>query len=393
MDVKAFITLLGSIFIAVLGIGIIIPVMPVYAQTLGAGGFALGMIIAAFSVSRSCLQPIIGNLSDRVGRKRFIIAGLFIYACAGLLIPQAETVWQLILIRLFHGSGSGMIVPIAMAYISSLTPEGQEGRYMGFLNTAIFLGMGCGPIVGGLFFDSLGPEAGFYAMAFMCFIAAFMIIFFLPSKERATQQKVVDGIFASMAKMFRDGHTFGVLLARYGTMIVMVPSLAFLPLFMQGHFAASGAVVGMVIACRTFVNAGLQFPFGKLADTYNKLVLLMSGVGLMVVAIASVPTATSISHLFLSYILLGCGEALVWPTLGAYASAKGRDQYGHGTMMGVLSFAMSVGVLTGAIIAGTSMDYLGIEWSFYVPAAAILLLSSMGGLLIYKNEQVAVRKG
>lgn len=388
MDVKAFITLLGSIFIAVLGIGIIIPVMPVYAQSLGAGGFALGMIIAAFSVSRSCLQPLIGNMSDKVGRKRFMIVGLFIYAVAGLLIPQAETVWQLILIRLFHGSGSGMIVPVAMAYISNLTPEGQEGRYMGFLNTAIFLGMGCGPIVGGLFFDSMGPDAAFYAMAFMCLVASFMIIFFLPTKERATQKKVTDGVFASMVKMFRDRHTFGVLLARYGTMIVMVPSLAFLPLFMQEHFEARGAVVGMVIACRTFVNAALQFPFGKFADTYNKLVLLMIGVVLMVVAIASVPSATSIYHLFISYMLLGCGEALVWPTLGAYASEKGRAQYGHGTMMGVLSFAMSVGVLTGAIIAGISMDYLGIEWSFYVPAIAILMLSFLGGLLICKNAPI-----
>lgn len=390
MDVKALITLLGSIFIAILGIGIIIPVMPVYAQSLGASGFALGMIIAAFSVSRSCLQPIVGNLSDKVGRKRFMIVGLFIYATAGVLIPQAETVWQLILIRLFHGSGSGMIVPVAMAYISNLTPEGREGRYMGFLNTAIFLGMGCGPIVGGLFFDSMGPAAGFYAMAFMCFIASLMIIFFLPNKERALQKTVVDGIFVSMTKMFRDRHTFGVLLARYGTMIVMVPSLAFLPLFMQDHFEASGAVVGMVIACRTFVNAALQFPFGRLADTHNKIVLLMIGVVLMVMAIASVPLTSSLYHLFASYMLLGCGEALVWPTLGAYASEKGRDQYGHGTMMGVLSFAMSIGVLTGAILAGTSMDLFGIEWSFYVPACAILLLSSLGALLIYKNAPIRI---
>ena len=128
MNRQILITLLLSIFIALLGIGIIIPVMPVFAADLGAGGFSLGMIIAAFSISRGILQPIVGSLSDRWGRKGFLVAGLFIYGLVGLLIPQAQSVYNLIAIRGFHGVGSAMIVPIAMAYMSFLAPAGQEGR-------------------------------------------------------------------------------------------------------------------------------------------------------------------------------------------------------------------------------------------------------------------------
>jgi len=79
MNQKILLTLLLSVFIALLGIGIIIPVMPVFASELGANGLALGMIIAAFSVSRGVLQPVIGNLSDQWGRKGFLVAGLFVY--------------------------------------------------------------------------------------------------------------------------------------------------------------------------------------------------------------------------------------------------------------------------------------------------------------------------
>ena len=141
MNRQILITLLLSIFIALLGIGIIIPVMPVFATELGASGFSLGMIIAAFSISRGVLQPVVGSLSDSWGKKGFLVAGLFIYGLVGLLIPQAESVLNLIAIRGFHGVGSAMIVPIAMAYTSSLAPAGHEGRYMSYLNIAIFLSL------------------------------------------------------------------------------------------------------------------------------------------------------------------------------------------------------------------------------------------------------------
>ena len=127
------IPLLLSVFIALLGIGIIVPVMPVFAASLGAGGLALGFIIAAFSITRGFCQPLVGNLSDRWGRKGFLVCGLTVYALVGLLIPEANSVGKLVLIRTLHGVGSAMIVPIAMAYVSDLAPMGSEGRYMGWL--------------------------------------------------------------------------------------------------------------------------------------------------------------------------------------------------------------------------------------------------------------------
>ena len=139
--------LLLSVMTALFGIGIIIPVMPVFAVSLGASGVSLGMIIAAFSLSRGLLQPIVGSLSDRWGRKGFLVIGLLVYALVGLFLPQATSVSNLILIRAFHGVGSAMIVPVAMAYVSDMAPFGQEGRYMGMLNIAIFIGIGGGPLV------------------------------------------------------------------------------------------------------------------------------------------------------------------------------------------------------------------------------------------------------
>ncbi len=385
MNRQILITLLLSIFIALLGIGIIIPVMPVFAAELGAGGFSLGMIIAAFSISRGVLQPVVGSLSDRWGRKGFLVAGLFIYGLVGLLIPQAGSVINLIAIRGFHGVGSAMIVPIAMAYMSYLAPAGHEGRYMSYLNIAIFCGIGCGPMIGGLCSDLFGFASVFYVMAALSFFAFVLVIINMPS-EISVNSSNGFSLFRNISLMLKNRRTLGILTARFSTMIIMVPTMAFLPLLMTQRMSVSGLQIGFIIACRTLVNAVLQIPAGKYADTHNKHLLLVAGCICLSSSIVIIPFVESYAMMLVLYTIIGSGEAIIWPVLGAYASQEGREHYGHGTMMGVFSLAMSAGVFTGATLAGFSMDAWGIDWAFFTTSAAVLTISMIGAFLIYTSQ-------
>jgi MFS family permease len=372
MTRQILITVLLSVFIALLGVGIIIPVMPVFATELGASGFALGMIIAVFSVSRGILQPVIGSLSDRLGRKGFLVAGLFVYGLVGLLIPQAGSVFHLLLIRGFQGVGSAMIVPIGMAYMSILAPPGHEGRYQSYLNIAIFCGIGCGPVIGGIVADLLSFESVFYLMAVLSFGAFLLVLRNMPA-QHSQSSKAAAGLLKSMGLMLQSRLTLGILLARFVTMIIMVPSMAFLPLLMTRTIEATGLQIGLVIACRTLVNALLQVPAGRVADRSNKLVLLLMGCLWLSGVIMVIPFMQSFVMFLITYCLLGLGEAIIWPVLGAYASIEGRRRYGHGTMMGVFSLAMSGGIMTGAMLAGFSMDAWGIEFAYFVTAGTVFI--------------------
>ncbi len=391
MERQTLITLLLSVFIALLGIGIIIPVMPVFAAELGASGFSLGMIIAAFSVTRGLLQPVVGNLSDIFGRKWFLVAGLFIYGLVGLLIPHAESVFDLITIRGFHGVGSAMIVPIAMAYMSFMAPPGEEGKYMGYLNIAVFCGIGCGPILGGLVSDAWGFASVFYVMAGFSFVAFVLVVKHMPVYV-PTKSKDQKGLLLSMKLMMQRRRTVGILLARYATMIVMVPTMAFLPLLMSGWDNVNGLQIGLVIAGRTLVNAVLQVPFGKLADRYPKIPLLLAGTVCMGIAMLLVPSVSVTTQMVLLYMLLGTGEAIIWPVLGAYASEEGRNHFGHGTMMGVFSLAMSGGVFTGAIFSGYFMDNFGMAWAYYVTSGMVVFITILSAGLIYSGEKLIALK-
>ena len=142
-----------------------------------------------------------------------------------------------------------------------------------------------------------------------------------------------------------------------------------------------------MIACRTLVNALLQVPAGKVADRYNKLFLLVTGCLWLSGVIMMIPFMKTYVMFLMIYCLLGLGEAIIWPVLGAYASIEGRKRYGHGTMMGVFSLAMSGGIMAGAMLAGISMDAWGINFAYFVTAATLLVGSSVAALLIGLGER------
>lgn len=378
-------TVVVSVFIALLGVGIVIPVLPLFATQLGATGFSLGVITATFSLSRGLLQPIVGSLSDRWGRKGFLLAGLFVYGLVGLLMPLAESVMHLVLIRFFQGVGSAMIIPVAMAYASFLSPPGHEGRSMGVINIAIFCGIGAGPILGGLCADAWGLASVFYMMAVLCFFSFLLVLINMPSCCPIDRQQQA-GLFVNVRLMLKRRRTVGILLARFATVLMMVPTMAFLPLMMEHWHENTSLKTGIVIASRTIMNAALQIPFGKLADRSDKVLLLVGGCLSMSLAVFLIPFMADFQSMILVYLFLGLGEAVLWPVLGAYAAEEGRTHFGHGTMMGIFNLAMSAGVFTGAMLAGASMDSWGMRRAFHITALAILILPLIAAVLIRAGE-------
>ena len=385
MDKRILATILLSLFIALLGMGIIAPIMPIYATRMGATGISLGLMVAGFSISRGVLQPFVGGLSDRQGRKRFLVAGLFIYALSGFTYTLATSMRHLILIRVFHGIGSAMTVPIAMGYVGELAPRGQEGRYMGILNIALFAGIGGGPVIGGLFLDAAGINAPFYAMAAMSAVSLLLVLIFLPPRREEGESWAGPSIFAVFLQMMKSTRVMGILLSRMSSMIIMIPSMAFLPVLMSLFMEATGVQIGIVVTCRTLVNALLQVPFGRMVDRFSKVALLVVGNLIISSTLFLVPMADSFIQLIVLFTFIGIGEAIVWPCLGVLAVEEGRH-YGQGCMMGVFSMAMSAGIFLGSIGAGAVMDLLGLGYAFYAVSVFLVCATGAAAVMISRAE-------
>ena len=125
---KTFPIIALATFSTMLGMGILAPVMPLFVNDMGASGIWLGLIGGGYHVSRAILMPFIGRWSDRQGRKIFLGSGLFLYAGISLLYIFAGNLPCLLGVRLLHGLVSGMIIPVARAWIGEISPPGEEGR-------------------------------------------------------------------------------------------------------------------------------------------------------------------------------------------------------------------------------------------------------------------------
>ena len=147
-DKKIFGTLFFSIFATVTGVGIVVPLLPVYAHDLEASGFYIALIFGAFSLSRTLCMPYFGRLSDKKGRKYLIVTGLFSYSIISIAFIFSHNVETLIAIRFIHGIASAMTMPVTQAYVGDITPAGSEGSIMGIFNISVFFGLSIGPLIG-----------------------------------------------------------------------------------------------------------------------------------------------------------------------------------------------------------------------------------------------------
>lgn len=361
-----------SVFATMLGLGIVSPLLPIYAENLGATGIWLGIVFSAFALSRSVFMPIVGRLSDQRGRKRILIAGLLAYTVVSLAYLVAGSVYSLTLVRLIHGLASAMVVPVAMAYIGDLSQKGREGSSMGNFSISLFLGMGAGPLLGGLVNDSFGMASVFYMMAGLSAFALALVALSLPEMKQpfplaASPPALLRSVLQVPGMCRIVVFTFVNAVGRGGLM-VFIPILA--PMI-----AISPFEVGVLLSANIFLMALLQVPIGRLTDTGNKTVLILIGSVISSVSLGMIPLFHSFWPLFFVTCLIGVGGAIQQPAIMGLTVEAGRI-IGMGSSLGAYNTVFGVGMILAPLIGGFFMDYVGIDAVFY--AGGLIGLAGAG---------------
>ncbi len=365
LNKKIFGTLFFSLLATITGVGIVVPLLPVYARHEGASGLYIGLIFGAFSISRTVLLPLFGRMSDRKGRRPFILVGLVCYALVSVAFILFTKVPHLIIIRFFQGIASAMIMPVIQAYVGDITPAGREGFVMGIFNMSLFFGLSLGPVAGGVIHDHYSLQAAFVAMGILALIGAGLSYWLLPStKDEAAIRKgrpplawraiigdrVIIGLFA-----FRLVYT-----ASIGVIWGFVPVLG------DTSLGLTSSQIGVLVMLGVLVSGVIQTPMGYLADRISRRFMIITGGMLAGLAVLSFQWAQSYATMLAASVVFGMGGGIAMPALMAVAVLKGNDTDSMGTVMSVLTVGHSLGMLIGALLAGVMMDWFHLGLAFTV---------------------------
>ena len=360
----AFVSLFAASGVAMIGIGIIAPILPLYAETFSSSGVAIGLVFAAFSISRAALGPFVGRFSDHVGRKRFLMVGLAGFAVVSLLYSIAGSLWELGLFRLLQGAASVMVTPIAQAFVGDITPPGKEGRMMNLFYSSLFLGMALGPFIGGSVSDAFSYQAAFYAMGGLSFIALLLIARTIPRDHRSrAKAKAGRTDIVPMSQILRNDAVKAICIYVATRGFWRQGFNAFFPLFAVSIAGADKTEVGTVLSAYMLGGGLLQIPFGILADRFSRFPQIMVGsIGAPLLMLA-IPFVRGIPAFLAITFAIGALSALSRASIIAIRTELGRT-HGMGTLAGLQGSAFAAGQMVGPVAFGLVSDLFGVTAVF-----------------------------
>ncbi len=377
---RVFAVLFVAVLATMIGLSIIEPLMAIYSETFGATGLYMGMIFAAFTISRGVFTPLAGKLSDHHGRKKFIAAGLLAYTAASFLYLFAHSVNSLILVRILQGTATAFVAPLAMAYVGDISPRNEEGRYLGTFSISMFLGFGIGPIIGGALNHFHSMNAAFIAMGVLGMLSLLTVLFLLPELDIHKERKPTPFI-----KILRDKAMQEILLVRLFASFGVSGFLVFFPLYATS-LGLNTAQIGLLVSLNLLITAVLQRYFGKMADRRSKIALIMTGNIMLGLAILLMPLVKHFYALMGLNLIMGISGAITTPANTALAAQFGK-LHGMGSAMGLLNAAFSAGMAAGPLLAGLVFDIGGLTMVFLETAAIVIGGTAVFYLFMKRNRR------
>jgi len=371
MLTRPFLIIAMSMFTATMGLGMVLPLLPVYAESFGASGATIGLTMSAFAIPQLFVSPFIGRLADRFGRKPFLMLGAAAYFASAIGWWSAETLAMLIAFRALSGIGSALIFSNAQAYVGDLAPSGSEGRYMGAFAVADFLGFGLGPLFAGVIRDVAGLDEVFLAMATL-YLVVFVVIWLLLPSQPVRLQLGTTKITAPWGQIFRHPTMQALMFLRICFALATGVAMSFLAVHLEESLAVTATMVGLVFAVQQ-ITGGLSQPFfGRLADRFPRSWLVFFGTATMAAGMSTIVWSDSY-WVILAGMLIGPGLGAALANVSAQAMQidTGRD-LGMATVASLGSAAFAAGFLLGAIGGGRLVDATSIPTAFLLASGVMV---------------------
>jgi len=371
--VRRFVIIFFTVLIDLIGFGIILPILPFYAQRFGAAGLGYGGVIGVFSLMQFVATALLGKLSDRIGRRPVLLTTMLVNAVGYTLFAFAGSYWVLFLSRVVSGFAGGNI-SAAQAYMADITTPAERSRGMGMVGAAFGIGFSLGPAIGGFaahYGGTAAPGLVAVALSLANFVSAYFILPESLKHELRVKRPILD-----MAHI-------GDALARPRLRPLMAV-WALVPLAFAGYTVAlplrAAAALGwqeremaILFTIIGVTAASVQgYFFGKIVRRVGERTLVIAGTFGMALAIAVVPFLPSSALLYGWTFVLAVSNSVFAPAATGLVSVYAAP-HEQGTVLGAAQAIAALGRTAGPPLIGTVYDLVSPITSFLLAGVVMVL--------------------
>ena len=367
----ALYVLMFNMFIAMSGIGLIIPIMPAYLDTFGAAGQVLGLLIAMFALSQFLFSPLAGDLSDKYGRKYLIIIGLVIFGLSQLMFGLATDLWILFLARFFSGVGSAFLVPPMMAFVADITTVEERGKGMGLLGASMSLGFMIGPAIGG-FLAEVSLQFPFYVATAAALVSAAISMFVLPNTKPPIVEPGMKRKRENLIQQMKRSRTtpyFIMLIVMFVFSFGLANFQATIALYVDKKYGFTPGEIAVIITAGGFVGVIVQtFVINKLFKRFGEMKVILVNLIVSAIAMSAVLFVDGFWPILIVSSVFFTAASLLRPAVNTMISKLAGTEQGFAA--GMNNAYMSLGNMVGPALAGFLFD---INMSFPYIAGTVIL--------------------
>jgi MFS transporter, DHA1 family, tetracycline resistance protein len=368
------------VFVDLVGFGLVIPLLPFYAERFAASPLQMTALFAVFSLMSLLTAPLWGRLSDRVGRRPVLMVSMAAASLAYVWMAYATELWMLFAARAFAGACAGNIAA-AQAYIADVTPPEKRAKGMGMIGAAFGLGFIIGPVLGGVI---AGDDIATADLATPCLIAAFLsfaaflgVVLLLPESLTRPTRTDRRGRMASMQAALSHPGLGRLLLVFFLVILAFSGMETVFAWWAIAQFGWGPRSTGFVFFYVGLLSAAMQGGLiGPLTRRFGEERLMLAGLGLIAFGLLLMPFAATLPFLLIAVSALALGMGATQPSIHSLISRRAEVDR-QGEVMGVAQSAGALARVLGPIAAGALFAEFGrnapFVWGALLVAAALAI--------------------
>ncbi|SFA88678.1 MULTISPECIES: MFS transporter [unclassified Bacillus (in: firmicutes)] len=346
---KALPVLFLVMFLVMVGFGIIIPVLPFYAENIGANPTELGLLMAVYSLMQLIFAPMWGRISDRIGRKPVILIGITGLALSFFLMAISDQLWMLFAARIIGGFLSSANMPTTMAYVADITTPENRAKGMGIIGASIGLGFIFGPAIGGVF-SKTSLSLPFYLACASSVLTIFLVAFFL--KESLLKEKRIQKGSEKESRWQAFGGTISILFFLQMFISLSLSGLeATFAYYAAKKAGLDSAHLGYIFMIMGFAGAFVQGGLvGRLTKRFGEGTVIQGGIVVSAIGFLLILLVKDFTTAAIFLTIFGIGNGVIRPSVSALLTKTSTA--GHGSTTGLLSSFDSLGRIIGPPLGG-----------------------------------------